>query len=383
MRAKSFIIFLGVFLLIYGFKDLNKKGHHSSHGSGRYENSAPPPAGVTGSPGDGGTTCAKGGCHTGVSVTSKNGWITSNIPAAGYKPDSTYTITAKAINVGGSKFGFELTVEDTNKNHQGNLIVTNSTTTTLTGPNNNYIAHTSNGTSGNDSLSWSFEWKAPSSKKGEITFYAAFNLADGNNISSNDTIRTSSLSVNYNCNTYSTINPTVCDTTYTVPSGDETYTTNGTYEDTISNNGCDSLITINLTLNAVDTSVTKSNDTLKADLSGASYQWLDCDSGNAAISGETNQTFVPVSSGNYAVEVTKNGCTDTSFCRNVTITDIEKERVVQNGLEIYPNPANEFISIKNRREQDVRSVMLTDIKGRIIIEKIQESFNDRINIPLG
>jgi hypothetical protein len=50
------------------------------------------------------------------------------------------------------------------------------------------------------------------------------------------------------CNTAATINPTVC-TTYTVPSGDETYTASGTYMDTIPNTAlCDSILTINLTI---------------------------------------------------------------------------------------------------------------------------------------
>ena len=56
------------------------------------------------------------------------------------------------------------------------------------------------------------------------------------------------------CKTVSTISPTAC-TSYTVPSGGETYTTSGTYMDTIPNAAlCDSLITINLTINPPTTS---------------------------------------------------------------------------------------------------------------------------------
>ncbi len=48
--------------------------------------------------------------------------------------------------------------------------------------------------------------------------------------------------------TTSTISLTECDS-YTVPSGDETYTASGTYMDTIANSvGCDSVLTINLTI---------------------------------------------------------------------------------------------------------------------------------------
>lgn len=52
------------------------------------------------------------------------------------------------------------------------------------------------------------------------------------------------------CATTSTISPIACGT-YTVPSGHETYTTSGTYTDTIPNAAlCDSIITINLTITA-------------------------------------------------------------------------------------------------------------------------------------
>ncbi|MFC2138379.1 T9SS type A sorting domain-containing protein, partial [Bacteroidota bacterium] len=48
--------------------------------------------------------------------------------------------------------------------------------------------------------------------------------------------------------TSSTINPAVCNN-YTSPSGNYIWTSNGTYKDTIPNtNGCDSIITINLTI---------------------------------------------------------------------------------------------------------------------------------------
>ncbi len=61
-----------------------------------------------------------------------------------------------------------------------------------------------------------------------------------------DSILTINLTIKHN--TTSTISPTVCGT-YQVPSGHESYTTSGVYHDTIPNAaGCDSIITINLTI---------------------------------------------------------------------------------------------------------------------------------------
>lgn len=51
------------------------------------------------------------------------------------------------------------------------------------------------------------------------------------------------------CSTVSTISPVVC-SSYTVPSGNQTYYTSGTYYDTLINAAnCDSIITVNLTVN--------------------------------------------------------------------------------------------------------------------------------------
>jgi uncharacterized repeat protein (TIGR03803 family) len=64
--------------------------------------------------------------------------------------------------------------------------------------------------------------------------------------------------------TADTITEVTCDN-YTSPSGRYTWTTSGTYKDTIPNaEGCDSVITINLTVNIVDVSVTQDGITLTA-----------------------------------------------------------------------------------------------------------------------
>ena len=63
------------------------------------------------------------------------------------------------------------------------------------------------------------------------------------------------------------ISPTACDS-YTAPSG-AVYTASGTYTDVIPNaTGCDSTITINLTVNTVDASVTQKVTTLTANATG-------------------------------------------------------------------------------------------------------------------
>ena len=95
------------------------------------------------------------------------------------------------------------------------------------------------------------------------------------------------------------------------------YTTSGIYNQTLTNvSGCDSVVTLDLGIISVDTSVLHaiSSSTLTALATNATYQWIDCNNNNSPISGEINQTFSPISNGNYAVLITQNGCTASSNC---------------------------------------------------------------------
>ena len=152
------------------------------------------------------------------------------------------------------------------------------------------------------------------------------------------------------------------------PSGNHIWNTTGTYSDTLVGggiNGCDSIITIHLTINTVDTSVTQSGDSLTANAAGASYQWLDCDNNYALINNDTNQSFTTTTNGNYAVEVTENGCIDTSSCYNIIILSISNNDFGKQ-LVLYPNPTRENITILfNQVYQDV-NISLLDVTGRII-----------------
>ena len=88
-----------------------------------------------------------------------------------------------------------------------------------------------------------------------------------------------------------------------------------------------------------DTSVVQNGNVLAAVLAGATYQWVDCDNGFAFITNEDQQTFSATGSGNYAVIVTANACSDTSSCYNVITVGINEETEKENTLILYPNPS--------------------------------------------
>jgi len=153
-------------------------------------NSTGSTGGKTGSIGDDGTTCTQ--CHTGTANTATN-WITTDVPSEGYTPGETYTITATGTHAGVVKFGFELTVEDSQGNKVGTLLITDPTRTHFTN-SNHAVTHTAAGNvpAGNMN-SWSMDWVAPSNVQGNVGIYAAFNAANGNGSTGGDVIYKSSI----------------------------------------------------------------------------------------------------------------------------------------------------------------------------------------------
>ncbi|NTV83600.1 MAG: T9SS type A sorting domain-containing protein [Bacteroidales bacterium] len=153
-------------------------------------NSGGSPGGKSGSIGDNGNTCTD--CHSG-SATTMSGWITTNVPTEGYTPGQTYTITATGTHSGVVKFGFELTVENSDGDKVGTLQLTEPTRTKFTNASQ-AVTHTAAGNvpSGNTN-SWTMNWVAPSNVDGNVGIYAAFNAANGNGNTSGDVIYKSSI----------------------------------------------------------------------------------------------------------------------------------------------------------------------------------------------
>lgn len=89
-------------------------------------------------------------------------------------------------------------------------------------------------------------------------------------------------------------------------------------------NGNTSTQTQNVINPTIDNSVTVTGATLQANQTVAAYQWLDCDDAYFPINGEINQYFTPTVTGNYAVEIQVQGCTDTSNCYLIDFTGIEE-----------------------------------------------------------
>ena len=135
----------------------------------------------------------------------------------------------------------------------------------------------------------------------------------------------------------------------------------------INSSGCDSVVTLDLTLNLMDTSIWISVTALNSNQSGVQYQWLDCENNLSVIQGATQQLYQPWMSGTFALELTDgSGCKDTSYCRPfLYYLGIDKNPAAQN-LNIYPNPADDVINIELPEVETKGLVTITDAQGRIL-----------------
>jgi hypothetical protein len=110
---------------------------------------------------------------------------------------------------------------------------------------------------------------------------------------------------------------------------------------------------------------------------GAIYQWLDCSNGFTPISGATSFSYTPTTNGNYALQITRNGCSDTSSC--YTVSSVGIDEVSASGMAVYPVPARDrvFISMENAGDYEV---VLNDLSGKLVVASQQFTRTTEINI---
>ena len=158
-------------------------------------NSGPYPEN-TGAPGE--MTCFRSGCHTGSTLGSKSTFISFSDTSKLFRNDSTYTIHFGVETSTPGEFGVQMVALDEQHNNIGTWIpMGNNLLQVISGisfPNRKYIQHT---LAGSASSSWIARWKAPSSYKGKVTFYASFLETNNNNMNSGDTLYKKTLNLTH------------------------------------------------------------------------------------------------------------------------------------------------------------------------------------------
>jgi hypothetical protein len=162
-------------------------------GTKAYQFSSDPMLGMTGAPGE--NDCSL--CHANT-VNSGTGKveITFNNGSNSYESGKTYPVTVKVTQSGISKFGFEITsvVSSSTSTGAGTFASTTADVGVASQSGKSYANQLVSATT-SGSGTFTFNWTAPATSQGDITFYAAGNAANGNRNSTGDNIYTSSLTV--------------------------------------------------------------------------------------------------------------------------------------------------------------------------------------------
>jgi len=225
----------------------------------------------------------------------------------------------------------------------------------------------------------------------EQTACSSYTWIDGNTYTANNNSATFTLTNAAGCDSVVTLDLTIinsstntdvqsaCDS-YTWIDGN-TYTANNNNATfTLTNSaGCDSIITLDLTINTLTTTVTQDSSLLTADEMGATYQWVECPA-LTPISGATNQSFTPSVSGEYAVIVSNNQCSDTSNCYYVILSNTVKN-TFENSLEIFPNPTDGKFSIDLGVQYKSTTITIFDLTGKQILSNTYDN-NQLLNVNL-
>ncbi len=117
---------------------------------------------------------------------------------------------------------------------------------------------------------------------------------------------------------------------------------------------------------SLNTTIAISGNSILSNDANASYQWIDCATNNP-IAGATEQVFTPTSTGDYAVQVTNNGCVDTSSCINMVITGLSS--IDKNDVEIFPNPTSGLVTIKYQNIKTPR-ISISDVTGKVLYQVV-------------
>jgi ELWxxDGT repeat protein len=140
----------------------------------------------------------------------------------------------------------------------------------------------------------------------------------------------------------------------------------GTYKDTIPNySGADSIITLILTFNPLDTGVIQDQALLTSRDSLAGHQWIDCDHGFIPIEGETGRIFEAGRSGHYAVIVSNGECVDTSGTYAVIVTGTI-ENSFEGNIVLYPNPTPGELTLDLGKEYSQVIITIVGPDGKIV-----------------
>lgn len=182
-----------------------------------------------------------------------------------------------------------------------------------------------------------------------------------------------------NPNYYDSIAMTVCNGMWS-PDSTMYWDSTAVYTHTFTDmNGCDSVISYDLLVRTVDTTLGTTLSDPQQFVSyaqGASYQWVNCDDSSFVV-GATQQSFTPTSNGNYAVIITANGCSVWSRCFSVQGFGVEQLTQVL----LYPNPTAGILNVPLLWRGE--NVEVINLAGQVLLSETAQDNLDLSYLPTG
>lgn len=207
-----------------------------------------------------------------------------------------------------------------------------------------------------------------------ITACDSYTWIDGNTYTASNNTATFVLAGSNGCDSTVTLNLTInhsitgtdvitaCDS-YTWIDGNTYTSSNNTATHVLAgSNGCDSIVTLNLQVTQLSKLATVTGAVCSAVESNALYQWINCN-GYQPLAGATSQTYTATQNGSYACIVEKGNCTDTTNCVNVTTIGIINPSAY--FFKVFPNPTTGLFVVEHNYPAG-STIQLTDALGRTV-----------------
>jgi hypothetical protein len=146
----------------------------------------------------------------------------------------------------------------------------------------------------------------------------------------------------------------------------------------IANNECDSssaakIISVTVNPTPATPMITLNSDVLQSNTTNGN-QWY---SGNSIIKNASDETYVPSQKGDYYVVITLNGCPSKSS-NIITVNPTGIDETIDNiVISVYPNPANNKLTIEISQTLKSGIVSISDLNGQELINlQIKDSKNE-------
>jgi hypothetical protein len=182
--------------------------------------------------------------------------------------------------------------------------------------------------------------------------------------------------VKYGRDSLTIINPIICagDTFFTTMAN---YTTPGHYIETYLNSlGYDSTVMVNLQNQSISYNTSVSNSTITITSSNATFEWYDCTT-QQLIPNEFSNSYTASTSGSYAAILTVNGCSDTTSCIPIVLTEISTNASTDNNFTVSYNFIGDQIMINGNANNPLMLVKLYTANGQLVKTEL-----NNLSLPL-